>query len=144
MKYSHKYSDAIHILAYLDIYKDGDLSSKAIASSVEANASVIRNLMGDLRKAGLIESRQGVTGATLAKAPKDISLLDIYNAVNMDHDLLHIDPKTNPKCVVGGNIQDTLNKTYREIEEKATDEMEQISLQDIIDDISVRQAAKTK
>ena len=60
MKYSHKFSDAIHILVYLAIYKDGDLSSKAIAASVEANASVIRNLMSDVRKAGLIEIRQGV------------------------------------------------------------------------------------
>lgn len=144
MKYSHKFSDAIHILAYLEIYKDGDLSSKAIAASVEANASVIRNLMSDLRKAGLIESRQGVSGATLTKAPSDINLLDVYDAINMDHDLLHIDPKTNPKCVVGGNIQDTLNEAYRQIQSKATDEMRQISLQYIIDGITTRQAAKTK
>lgn len=144
MKYSHKFSDAIHILAYLAIYKDGDLSSKAIAASVEANASVIRNLMSDLRKAGLIESRQGVSGATLTKAPSDISLLDVYDAINMDHNLLHIDPKTNPKCVVGGNIQDTLNETYRQIQSKATDEMRQISLQDVIDGITTREAAKTK
>ena len=34
MKYSYKLSDAIHLLSYLDIYKDGDLSSKAIANSI--------------------------------------------------------------------------------------------------------------
>ena len=26
----------------------------------------------------------------------------------MDHALLHVDPKTNPQCIVGGNIQNTL------------------------------------
>lgn len=142
MKYSHKFSDAIHILAYLVIYKDGDLSSKAISSSVEANASVIRSLMSNLKKAGLIQSRQGISGATLTRDPKDISLLDIYEAIDMDHQLLHIDPKTNPHCIVGGNIQVVLNKTYHQIQDKALDEMRQTSLQDVLDDIIVNQNAK--
>lgn len=139
MKYSHRFSDAIHILAYLHFFQDGDLSSKAIASSVEANASVVRKLMSDLRKAGLIKSRQGVSGAYLTRQPSKISLLDIFDAVDMDHQLLHIDPKTNPKCVVGGHIQQTLNKTYARIQDRAADEMKQISLQDILDDIESQQ-----
>ena len=69
MKYSHKLSDAIHILAYIDIYADSDLSSKAIAASVESNPSVVRSLSSDLRKAGLIKSRQGVASPELAKDP---------------------------------------------------------------------------
>lgn len=142
MKYSHKFSDAIHIMAYLEWQKGGDLSSKAIAGSVEANPSVVRKLMSDLRKAGLIQSRQGVSGAFLTREPQDISLLDIYEAVDMDHNLLHIDTKTNPKCVVGANIQETLNQAYRRIQKKATDEMARISLQDILDGIIARHNAK--
>ena len=94
MKFSHKLSDAIHILAYLDIFKDGDRSSKQIAASIEANPSVVRSLMSDLRRAGLIQSQQGAPNATLAKDPANITLLDVYHALNMNHDLLHIDPYT--------------------------------------------------
>lgn len=142
MKYSHKLSDAIHILAYLIVYKDGDLSSKAIAASIEANASVVRNLMSDLRKAGLIRTQPGSANTTLNVDPKQITLLNVYQAISMDHNLLHIDPKTNPQCIVGGNIQDTLNKYYADIEETAFQRMNEITIQDVTDDILTRQKAK--
>lgn len=142
MKYSYKLSDAIHLLSYLKIYQNDDLSSKAIATSIGSNPSVVRQLMSDLRKAGLIETRKGAATPILAKDPKDISLLEIYQAINMDHSLLHVDPKTNPQCIVGGNIQNTLNGFYNEIELAALTKMSQISLQDIIGDILKRQAQK--
>lgn len=143
MKYSHKLSDAVHILSYLDIYQDDDLSSRAIAASIESNPSVVRSLSSDLRRAGLIESQQGVAGAELAKDPADINLYDIFMAINADHNLLHIDPKTNPKCIVGGNIQEVLTKAYEQVEDQAFEEMRQISLQNIIDQIKARQEEKS-
>lgn len=142
MKYSHKLSDAIHILAYLEIYHDGDLSSRAIAASIESNPSVVRALASDLRNAGLIKSRQGVAGAELAKDPAEINLYDIFMAIDADHNLLHVDPKTNPQCIVGGNIQEVLTKSYQQIEDQAFIAMKQISLQNIIDQIKTRQNNK--
>lgn len=142
MKYSYKLSDAIHLLSYLDIYKDGDLSSKAIASSIESNPSIVRQLMSDLRNAGLIETKKGKAAPKLAKSPKNISILDIYQAINMDHNLLHIDPKTNPQCIVGGNIQTVLDSYYSDIQNETYKKMDQITLQDIIGNILERQAQK--
>lgn len=135
MKYSHKLSDAVHILSYIDIYQNNDLSSKAIATSVESNPSVIRQLMSDLRNAGLIETHKGSAKPSLAKNSSKISLLDIYQAINMDHRILHVDPKTNPHCIVGGNIQNVLDHIYSEIELQAFTKMSKVSLQDIIDEI---------
>lgn len=112
MKYSHKLSDAVHILAYVYIYADGDLSSKAIASSVETNQSMVRRMMSNLVRAGLLNSQPGKVELSLAKAPQDISLLDVYLAIEDNHNFLHIDDKTNPLCIVGGNIQETLNDVY--------------------------------
>ena len=141
MKFSYKYSDAIHILAYLDIYRDGDLSSRMIASSIEANPSVVRNLMRELKSAGLITTHQGSASSSLAKDPAEISLYDIYEAVDINHDLIHIDPKTNPACIVGGNIQNTLSDAYDQIQQAAFNEMKTISLQNIIDGILKRHQA---
>lgn len=135
MKYSHKLSDAIHILAYLIIYKNEDLSSKAIAASIESNASVVRNLMSDLRKAGLIITKPGSATPTLGVEPTHITIYDVFQAINMDHDLLHVDPKTNPQCIVGGNIQDALNGYYDEIQQAAFKRMKDITIQTITDDI---------
>lgn len=142
MKFSHKLSDAIHLLSYLVIYKNDDLSSRAIAASIETNPSTVRSLMMNLKQAGLIDTRQGSATPELAKKPEDITMYDVFYAVDMDHELLHIDTKTEPKCIVGGNIQNTLKEEYGKVQNAALQEMKKITLQEIIDDILVRQSKK--
>jgi DNA-binding IscR family transcriptional regulator len=144
MKYSHKLSDAVHILAYVDIYADGDLSSKAIAASIEANQSMVRRMMSKLVKTGLLNSQPGKVEVSLARAPQDISLLDVYLAIEDNRDLLHIDEKTNPLCIVGGNIQETLNDVYNKIQQDAEASMASHSLQEIIDRILELQEHKAR
>lgn len=143
MRYSHKLSDAVHILAYVHIYADGDLSSSAIAASVEANQSMVRRMMSQLTKAGLLNSQPGKVALTLAKDPKDITLLDVYLAVEDNRNLLHIDEKTNPLCIVGGNIQNTLNTIYADVQKDAEASMAKHTLAEVIDDILVRERAKS-
>ncbi|MFT8413805.1 MAG: Rrf2 family transcriptional regulator [Oenococcus oeni] len=135
MKYSYKLSDAIHILTYLVIYKGSDLSSKAIANSIETNASTVRSLMSNLKEAGLIVTRQGSANSSLSISANKITLLNVYRAINMDHNLLHVDPKTNPKCIVGGHIQETLNEVYADIQTSAFKQMDSITIQDIVDNV---------
>lgn len=135
MKYSTKYSDAIHILAYIHLFKGTDLSSDRIAQSVETNPAYVRRIMSDLRIAGLIESQRGKPNPKLTKEPNEISLLDIYASVEKDHHLLHADKKTNPNCLIGGNIQGVLEETYDVLQKKIEQEMSAISLQSIIEGI---------
>lgn len=135
MKFSHKLSDAVHLLAYIEIFPDDDLSSRAIARSIVTNPSMVRSLMMDLRKAGLLKTKQGSAEPELAKKPEEISLYDIFAAVDMDHHLLHVDEDTEQKCLVGGNIQTSLAKAYAEVEEAAFAKMREISLQEIVDQI---------
>lgn len=144
MKESHKLSDAVHILAYVEIYKNGDLSSTAIANSVESNPSLIRRFMSRLTKAGLLNTEKGKSNPQLALPALDITLLDILNAINDDTNLLHVDPKTNPKCIVGGNIQDTLNGVYKDIQKSAEAKMATITLDQIIKSILVSEEARTR
>lgn len=135
MKFSHKLSDAVHLLAYIEIFPDDDLSSRAIARSIVTNPSMVRSLMMDLRKAGLLKTKQGSAEPELAKKPEEISLYDIFAAVGMDHHLLHVDEDTEQKCLVGGNIQGPLAKAYVEVEEAAFAKMREISLRKIVDQI---------
>ncbi|MFD1471956.1 Rrf2 family transcriptional regulator [Companilactobacillus mishanensis] len=144
MKYSHKLSDAVHVLSYIEIEKDGDLSSKGIAGSIESNPSLIRRLMSALSKAGLIITQSGTVAPELARPAEDISLLDIYNAIDDDHNLLHIDEKTNINCPVGRNIQQTLDGAYEKVQTAAEHSMQEISLQSLIDDILVREADRSR
>jgi len=143
VKYSHKLSDAVHILTYVDIYQKDDLSSRMIAGSIESNPSLVRRLMSLLSKSELLITQSGAVAPRLARPANQISLLDIYEAMDEERNLLHVDPKTNPDCLVGGNIQNVLNIAYQQVQNAAQDSMEGITLQDIIDDILVNQENKT-
>lgn len=142
MKYSHKLSDAVHILAYVDICQGDDLSSAAIARSVESNPSLIRRLMSLLSQAGLLQTQPGKIAPKLGKPATEITLLDIYNALDDDRLLLHVDEKTNLQCPVGGNIQATLDEAYQRVQDAAEQQMREISLQSLIDDLLVRASQK--
>lgn len=142
MKFSHKLSDALHLLSYIVICHDGDLSSRRIASSIRTNPSTVRSLMTDLRKAGLLKTQQGSAEPELAKDPKDISMYDVFRAVDMEHNLLHVDKDTEPRCIVGGNIQDILADAYAEVQAAANAKMREISLQDIVDGILQAEAER--
>lgn len=151
---SHKLSDALHILAYIEIFgKEGadsqigadgeapgaDLSSASIARSVESNPGVVRRLMAALSKAGLLETRPGSAQPRLARAGADISVLDVYRAIDGEERLLHVDPKTNPACPVGGAIQGVLDDVYAKIQADAEASMAAMSLDSIVRGIEKNQ-----
>lgn len=138
MKYSIKLSYAVHIMAFIEINQDYVLSSTAIAASVQTNPAFIRQIMMKLRKAGLISSVTGHAKPSLAKPAEQITLLDIYKAVEGDKPLLHLDTHINPECGVGVNIQLALQDYYEEIQKIAEERMSQISLQNIIESYTQR------
>ncbi|GMM13277.1 Rrf2 family transcriptional regulator [Lactobacillus amylovorus subsp. animalium] len=143
MKISTRFSDAIHLLAFIHIYKGQiPLTSENISGSIETSPVMVRKLMGELRKAGLIETKHGTPDPKLAKPTDRISLLDVYLAVEKDKPLFEIDHKTNPQCIVGGNIQGTLKEYYSQAEVAAKAKLNNIKLSDVIDTILVKQKEK--
>ncbi len=108
MKISTRFSDSIHILAFINIYQGTiPLTSNNIASSIETSPVVVRRLMSALNKAGLINTVHGAA-----------------------------------QCIVGGNIQETLDGFYQQAETAAKAKLARTSLQDVIDTIRVKQAIK--
>ena len=69
---------------------------------------------------------------SLSKPADQITLLDIYKAVEDENPLLHLDTHTNPDCGIGINIQLSLQGFYNEIQITAEEKMNMITLQDII------------
>lgn len=144
MKISTRFSDSIHILSFIQIYQGKiPLTSDNIAGSVEISPVMVRRLMSTLKKAGLIETKSGASpDPHLAKPAEEISLLDIYLAVEKNKPLFEIDHETNPKCIVGGNIQSTLEYFYSEAENAALAKLNSVSLADVIGTILVKQKKK--
>ncbi|WP_199539861.1 Rrf2 family transcriptional regulator [Paraburkholderia kururiensis] len=109
MNTSSRFAFAVHVLALLAQQEGVPLSSEIIAGSVNTNPALIRRLLTMLAQAGLTTSQLGAGGgALLARAPEDITLLEVYCAVE-DPQLfgLHRE-EPNPACMVGRNIQQVL------------------------------------
>ena len=123
-----KFSSAIHTLI---------LISQQIAISVGTNASYIRKLTSRLSKAGILEGRRGISGFQMKKKPKDITLLDIYDAVNETDELHLFDVHQNPNdaCVVGHNIRPVLNGMFRDMEKEVEQQLRTMTLEDCIDNM---------
>ncbi len=133
MKYPTRLSDAAHILAFLALHPGAALTSDRIAESIQTNPAYIRQLMSALRKGGLLVSVKGHPRPALTREPCQITLLDIYRAIEGKKPILHQDTHTNPACGVGVNIQLALRDCYDLVQEKAEDAMRDITLQEILD-----------
>ena len=133
MKYPTRLSDAVHILAFIALYPDCDLTSNKLAESIQTNPAYVRQLMSALRKGGLLVSVKGHPRPALAREPEKITLLDAYRAVEGNKPLLHQDIHTNPACGVGVNIQLVLRDCYDLVQARAEEAMRNITLQEILE-----------
>ena len=136
MKYSTRLSDAVHILAFIALYPNCDLTSNKLAESIQTNPAYVRQLMSALRKGGLLVSVKGHPRPALAREPEKITLLDAYRAVEGDKPLLHQDVHTNPACGVGVNIQLVLRDFYLDIQKQRKQRMQEITLKECAGTIS--------
>ncbi|NPC84472.1 Rrf2 family transcriptional regulator, partial [Pyxidicoccus fallax] len=76
------------------------LTSESMARSIQTNPVVVRRLLRDLARAGLVETKRGVGGGvSLARSAEDITLRDVYEAVEEDAELLGRYPSgPSPLC----------------------------------------------
>ena len=126
-----RFSSAIHTLILIAGAKT-PITSDQIAESVGTNASYIRKITGLLKKKGIIESRQGISGFTLLVKPEELSLLRVYQAIAETEQVHVFDLHQNPndKCIVGRHIKPVLTDVFRAIEEKAEQELKTTTLAD--------------
>lgn len=134
MSISTRFSVGIHILSLLEINKEGVNTSDFIAKSVNTNPALIRKITGMLKNAGLVNVRPGVAGANLAKPLSNITLLDVYRAVNVlqDKELFGIHESPNPDCTVGRNIQETIEPIFSVAELALEKALGVVTIEDVV------------
>jgi len=114
-----RYQIAVHILTLLHSAGNASLSSDYMAGSININPVLVRRELIDLRKAGLVQSKEGnMGGYVLAKPAGQISMADVYNAVEQSPLLGKARNTPNPKCTIGRQISlhmDTLNMRLRDV-----------------------------
>ena len=127
-----RFAVSVHVLSYLAYKAGAQITSAEIASSVDTNPVVIRRLLAALVKARLVLTQKGAGGGfTLASTPQNITLLDIYRAVEpqTDHGLSRFAP--NHKCPVGARIETILRTAFFKAQAGMEAEFARVSLADI-------------
>ena len=135
MQISSRFTIAIHVLTAIEVFKDQcKTTSELLASSVHTNPVVIRRILQQLKAAGLIDVTRGSGGAALKRDPAQISLLDVYHAVDCveSGDLFHFHKDPNAQCPVGRNIHAVLDGRLLRMQEALEDEMKKTTLADIL------------
>ncbi|GAV14159.1 MULTISPECIES: Rrf2 family transcriptional regulator [Paenibacillus] len=135
MKISSRFSVAVHILSLLALEPNAHHTSEWMAGSVNTNPVVIRRVTSQLKKAGLVDVRPGTGGATLNKPAGDITLLDVYRAVEAveEGELFGFHDHPNPKCPIGANIESVLQLVML----RAQSAMEQVLAEMTLDHLAV-------
>ena len=128
-----RFSSAIHTLILISESKE-PLTSEEIAASVGTNASYIRKIIGLLKKKDVIESRRGVSGFALKPKAEELTLLQVYQAVNETEAPRIFDIHQNPsdECVVGRHIKPVLTDMFAEIEDTFSRALAEKTLADCI------------
>jgi len=137
MSISSRFTVGVHILTLIELNKDGISSSEFLAGSVNTNPSLIRKIMGMLKKAGLIEVQPGIAGAKLAKEPATITLLDVYKAVDVvkEKELFSLHDNPHPDCPVGRNIQDSITPILSAAQFALEKVLGNVTIEEVVKDI---------
>lgn len=137
MQITSKFTAAVHILTCIDIF-GGQMrvTSEFLSGSTGVNAVIVRNVLGQLRNAGIVETRQGSGGAHLAKALDEITLYDIYKAVDCvdDEGLFHFHENPNADCPVGRNIHKAMDGRLEAAQAALENELKSTTLAQVVAD----------
>lgn len=118
MKRNSRLSLALHTLGHMAAEPDQPRTSAHIADHVGTNPVVVRRVLGRLREAGLLISEKGHAGGwKLAKPPTEISLADVYLA--LDERLIATDAEEEeekPRCSVEHALHRQVSAVMEDIE----------------------------
>lgn len=114
MAANSRFAMATHIMLELGFTPEGELkNSSQLASGANTNPVVIRRILSELQKAGLVSTASGKSGgARMAKKPSAISLYDIYAAVDEGSLFAHNPNDPNKKCELSCHMAELLNPIF--------------------------------
>ncbi|HEL1770374.1 Rrf2 family transcriptional regulator [Streptococcus suis] len=136
MQISSRFTIASHILVLLALEGEKEKqTSTSIAGSVGVNPVIIRNILSQLKEAGLVQVARGVGGARLAQTPDKITLLHVYQAVELFGEkgkLFGFHEQPNPACQVGRSIHPLLDSRLENAQSALENELAKTRLADLL------------
>lgn len=136
MAVNNQFAIAVHLMAGLGYNPGTYITSSHLAASVNTSPSFVRRILAKLSKAGLIHTTTGKAGAcVLLKGAEQISLLDIYQAVEPTKTFAVHNYDVQQACPVSCHIKASLEKVLEKTQKSMEESLRKISLAEIIADI---------
>lgn len=137
MAYSVSISQGISIVLYIAVKmeecKYEFLTTKAISEKLNIALPSAVKILNSLTSAGITVTREGAKGGVLlAKSPRDISLLDIFLAIEHEKPLFKTKFNFN---ITGEKVTSLTNKilfSLGDAEKAMKDSLEKTSIQDLL------------
>lgn len=143
MKSNNQFSDALHIVAHL-VGQSGPRTSEQLATCLPTHPVVIRRLLAQLNKGGIVQTVRGHGGGSqLARDPAQITLLDVYHALGSPT-LLHTGVREGGRgCPVMQVVNDALDDSYRQAQALLETRLQATTLATLGADFAVHLAKHT-
>ena len=140
MQFSSRLPIAVHILLCIEHFQGQyKTTSEFLAGSVNVNPVIIRKTLGQLKRAGLVNVEAGVGGAQLARKPEEITLRDVFTAVEGEEEtLFRFHEHPNPECPVGRNVHGLLDARLDNARVAMEHSLEQVTLRDLLEELEHR------
>ncbi len=133
MASNSKFAIAIHTAGVIAVFDGKPVASQMIAGSVKTNPVVIRRIIGNLVKYGLVEVQMGTGGGSrLARPPEEITLADIYLAIG-EEGIFEIPTLCDSHgCDFGRTVRPILQEVLTEAENGLIERLRAISLAQVL------------
>lgn len=126
------FSLAVHALVYLN-HKASTLSSEALADNICTNPARVRKVMAQLKRAGLIATKEGAEGGySFHTDPKSVTLRQIADAV----DACFVSASWRPgdmdmECLVASGMADIMDGIYASLDRVCREQLDRTTIFDI-------------
>jgi Rrf2 family protein len=134
-----QFSIAVHLLAALACGCERGITSGRLAASVNTSPSFVRRILAKLSKAGLARTATGKNGSCrLARDARDISLLDIYEAVDAPKAFCIHHYKEQRSCPVSCHIKTALERALGRTQRAMEKALGETSLAQVVAEMKER------
>lgn len=131
-----QFSIAVHLMAGLGFATSGDVTSTRLAGSINTSPSFVRRTLAKLSKANLVETTMGKNGScALARDPGEISLLDIYRAVDAPKAFAIHEYPEQRSCPVSCKIRSAMDNVLHRSQTSFESSLAGMTLADVIGDL---------
>ena len=127
---------AVQILCVIAYKGEEGANAEMIARSLKTNPVVVRRILKSLENEGLVEVRQGRYGGVgLKRKAADITLEDIYKAVEGADGLFALRRNGNPRCPVNNSMKSLLTPVFAATSEAVEKTLKHTTLEHLVEKI---------